>query len=91
MLLARSAQLAAMVSVPSPDDTLLVGQVPLSCPAPLSLRFHVTVTSPVFQPAALAYGLFVRLAAGAVVSPRMTTAFEAALAQPPTVCVAVRV
>src|SRR5947207_13883980 len=70
---APSLHCALRVSTPSPLEALLAGQAG-SRPelalklAPGSTQFQVTVTSEVFQPAALAAGVWVRGATGANLS-----------------------
>ena len=61
---------AAKAMMPSLLEVLLVVHVEGSMPQPpvSSVQFQVTVTSVVFQPAALAAGDWVGLAVGAVVS-----------------------
>src|SRR5207249_3354565 len=65
---ALSLQVAVRVCTPSPLEVLLVVQLAASTPAAASVQFQVTVTSLVFQPAALAWGDRLGLAAGGVVS-----------------------
>ncbi len=69
-------QVASKVMVPSPDEVLLVVQLAESIPEPpvLSVQFHVTVTSALFQPAPLAAGDCVGKAVGGVLSVRVKLA-----------------
>jgi len=59
---------AVRVWTPSPLEALLVVQLAGSTPAAVSVQFQETVTSLVFQPAALAVGDWLGLAVGGVVS-----------------------
>lgn len=69
---ARSAQLAASATSPSPLEVLEVVQLVVSMPTPSSLQFQVTVTGVLRQPAAFGLDEGVGAATGAVVSMAST-------------------
>ena len=83
MLPAKSLQVALSVSDPPPNARVVLVAVQLagSIPTPpaLSVQCQVTVTSVLFQPAALAAGDWVGLAVDALVSVGL--AYSSALAR----------